>query len=191
MQMDPRMIRPKYGIMRARGLIAVGAYAVAILAANVLTRWFGFVPAGFGLMVTAGTYAAGFALLARDFVQQYAGMKWVFAGIASGIALSWVLASPALAIASAAAFGIAELSDLIAYLCVRRLGFITAAAISNLVSAPIDTMIFLAVAGFPLTWVTFDGQLVGKLLWATLAPLIAFWMVRRAVFRQSVNTASS
>ena len=49
--------------------IATLAYAASIVAANYLTAHYGLVPAGFGLLVTAGTYAAGFALLARDFVQ--------------------------------------------------------------------------------------------------------------------------
>jgi uncharacterized PurR-regulated membrane protein YhhQ (DUF165 family) len=171
-----------------KGIIAVAAYVAAIVGANVLTAHFGLVPVGFGLVATAGTYAAGLALLARDFVHRYAGTGWVLAGIGFGIVLSWLLASPALALASAAAFAIAELADLGAFAVARRRrGFITSAAVSNVVAAPLDTVVFLAIAGFPLTWEVLAGQLVAKLLWATAIPLLIYG-VARAVLRESVNT---
>lgn len=110
----------------------------------------------------------------------------MFAGIAVGIGLSWFLASPALAVASAAAFTVAELADLVVYVLIRPRGFIVAAATSNVVSAPVDTVVFLSIAGFPLTWDVFAGQMVGKLLWATAVPLLIYWAVsRRAVLRES------
>jgi uncharacterized PurR-regulated membrane protein YhhQ (DUF165 family) len=176
---------------KVKAIASVAFYAAAIVAANVLTQFYGMVPVGFGLLVTAGTYAAGLALLARDFVHRYANVWWVFGGIAAGIALSWFLASPALALASAAAFAIAELVDLVVYLLARRRGFFVAAAASNLVSAPLDTVVFLLIAGFPLTWETFTGQLVGKLLWATAVPLLIFAGVKYAVLRKSFRPARS
>lgn len=174
--------------MNAKGAAAFIVYVAAIVAANVLTAHFGLVSVGFGLLVTAGTYAAGFALLARDFVQRYANVWCSLAGIALGIVLSWFMASPALALASGAAFAIAELADLLVYTGTRRKrGFITSAAVSNMVSAPLDTVVFLLIAGFPLTWETFAGQLIGKLVWATAVPLLIYWAVSRAVLRKSVN----
>lgn len=167
---------------------AVVVYVAAIVAANVLTARFGLVPVGFGLVATAGTYAAGFALLARDFVDRYAGRWWVLGGIALGIALSWFAASPALAVASAAAFGISELADFAVYrLARRRRGFVFSAATSNVVSAPLDTVVFLAIAGFPLTWPVIAGQLVAKLLWATAVPLTLYVLGRRALLRKPVD----
>lgn len=166
-----------------KSVAAFTVYILAIVGANVLTDRYGLVPVGFGLAATAGTYAAGFALLARDFVHREAGPWWVLAGIGIGVGLSWFLASPALALASAAAFTVAELADMLVYLAVRPRGFIKAAAVSNVVSAPIDTVVFLTIAGFPLTWQTFAGQMVGKLLWATAVPLAAYWLVRRALLR--------
>ena len=83
-----------YEINTWKAATSVAAYAAAIASANMLTAHFGLVPVGFGLMVTAGTYAAGFALLARDFVQRYAGIWWALVGVLVGIVLSWVLATP-------------------------------------------------------------------------------------------------
>lgn len=48
---------------------AAGAYIGAIVAANYLTARYGMVAVLPGLTVTAGTYAAGLALLARDVLQ--------------------------------------------------------------------------------------------------------------------------
>jgi uncharacterized PurR-regulated membrane protein YhhQ (DUF165 family) len=162
-----------------KAAISVTLYVSAILAANVLTQHYGLIPAGFGLLVPAGTYAAGFALLARDFVHRNAGVWWVLVGIALGIGLSWFFASPALALASAAAFGIAELVDMLVFMVAQPRGFIKAAAASNLVSGPVDTLVFLTIAGFPLTWETFGGQILVKLVWATALPLFAYWLITR------------
>lgn len=164
-----------------KGAIAILVYVAAIVAANVVTFHFGLVPVGFGLLVTAGTFAAGFALLARDFVHRYANVWWVLAGIALGVALSWVFASPAIALASAAAFAVAELVDLGVYLWIRPRGFVKAAFVSNVISAPIDTVVFLAIAGFPLTFESIVGQFIGKVFWATLIPLALYVAIRAAI----------
>lgn len=163
------------------------AYIAAITLANVATERFGLVPVGFGFVATAGTYFAGFALLARDFVQSLGGIRWVIAGIGIGAVLSWLLASPAIAVASVLAFAVAELVDLIVFTVVRRRGFVRAAALSNVVSAPLDSLVFLAVAGFPITWSIMAGQIIGKLLWATALPLLVFVAVRYAISRHTVN----
>ena len=170
---------------------AIVVYIAAIVAANVLTNYFGMVPTGFGLPVTAGTFAAGFALLARDFVQRYAGTGWSLLAVVVGIGISWFLASPALALASAAAFGVAELIDLGLFTWIRPRGFIRAGLISNVIAAPIDTIVFLSIAGFPLTWESVLGQFIGKILWATVSPLLVYWLVTRAVLRKSVNAKSA
>lgn len=175
-------------IASTRAAVALALYVGAIVAANVLTANLGLVPVGFGLLATAGTYAAGFALLARDFVQRHAGIRWALSAVIVGIVLSWFLATPALALASAAAFACAELVDTALFTIVRRRGFIRAALLSCMASAPIDTFVFLAIAGFPLTWQTVLGQFIGKVLWASIAPLLIYGMGRSALLRKSVNT---
>lgn len=170
---------------------ALAIYVAAIVAANVMTDALGLVPVGFGLMVTAGTYAAGFALLARDFVHRYGGIRLVLLGIAAGAAISWFAASPALAVASTVAFTTAEMADLLVFTPIRRHGFARAALASNVVSAPVDTFAFLAIAGFPIAAPVVLGQLVGKLLWATILPLALYVGGRRAVLRQPVHAGGA
>lgn len=174
--------RPADSTERSRAAlgVAVVAYVAAVVLANVVTERLGLVSVGFGLLVTAGTYAAGFALLARDFVHRFGGRGWGLAAIAMGGAISWALSSPALAVASTVAFVSAELVDFGVYVPIRRAkGFIQGALVSNIVSAPIDTFVFLSLAGFPLTMETVVGQFIGKVLWATALPLSLYWLGRR------------
>lgn len=168
--------------------LALTVYIGAIVAANVMAAHYGLINVGFGLLVPAGTFAAGFALLARDFVHRYGGVMWALGGIAVGGLLSFWLSTPGLAVASAAAFTAAELVDLSIYSSVSdHLGFAPAILASNLVSAPVDTVAFLWLAGFPLTWNAIAGQLVGKLIWATLVPLALYLVGQSALLRQPVE----
>ncbi|GAB3446511.1 hypothetical protein GCM10027517_28870 [Phycicoccus ginsengisoli] len=187
--------QPEVGWGSRMPLFLAGAcYVAAVVLANVVTERLGLVSVGFGLLVTAGTYAAGFALLARDFVHRYGGRRSALAAIAVGGVLSWLFSSPAIALASTVAFVSAELVDLAVYEPIRRTkGFIRGALASNIVSAPIDTLVFLSLAGFPLTVETVTGQFVGKVLWATVAPLTIYWLIRRfrGERRSEVNSAKA
>jgi hypothetical protein len=162
-------------------VLAAAGYVACIVAANVATDRWGMVWVGPGLAATAGTYAAGFALLARDVLQDTAGRRAVAAAIAVGAVLSWVMASPALALASAAAFTIAEAADMAVYTPLRERGWIRAVTASNAVGAVLDTWVFLLLAGFPVL-ASLPGQLAGK-AWATAIPVAVVWGVTRAVPR--------
>lgn len=163
---------------------ALAAYVLSIVAANVLTDRYGMVAVGFGLLVTAGTFAAGAALLARDLLREAAGPRWrwwIAAAIAAGAVLSWVLATPGLALASAAAFTVAELVDTAVYELARRRGWTRIQGIltSNAAGAPTDTIIFLWLAPFPLTLAALIGQVIAKWLWATCLPVCAYLIAAR------------
>lgn len=171
--------------------LALAAYVACIVLANMLTDAFGMVPVGFGLAATAGTYAAGLALLARDFVQDTAGRRAVVAAIVVGALLSAWLSTPQLAVASGVAFLVAELADMGVYTPLRERGWARAVIASNTVGTAIDTVLFLWLAGFPLTWGSMGGQMAGKLLWATLLPVLIVTVVRRVVLRESVHHAGA
>lgn len=178
--------------MNLKLALSIAAYAASIVAANLMTAHLGLVPVGFGLLVTAGTFAAGFALLARDLVHRHGGLKWALAGILLGAVVSWFLASPQLAMASTVAFAAAELIDLAIFAPTRkRYGFAIAAVASNIVSAPIDTALFLHLAGFGVTFEAITGQFIAKVLWATLLPLAIYALGRYAVLRKPINTYRS
>jgi uncharacterized PurR-regulated membrane protein YhhQ (DUF165 family) len=170
-------------VNRGRAAVVAAAFLGCILAANYVTSRFGLVPVGlFGLVATAGTYFIGLTFVLRDLLHDTAGRRWTLAVIAAGAVLSFAVASPAIALASAAAFALSETADLAVYSPLRRRGYLRAAVASNVVGAAVDTVVFLTVAGFPLAD-AFAGQMVGKLIITALAvvAVLAWRAVRRRV----------
>lgn len=162
------------GIAAAIGLLA------CILAANFVTTRYGVVPVGFGLMATAGTYFAGLTFVLRDSLQDAVGKTWTLGMIAVGAALSFLLADPFIALASAVAFFLSEVADLAVYTPLRKRGYIRAAVASNVVGSFVDTIAFLTIARFPVQD-ALAGQMIGKLVVtaAAVAIVVAFRAGRR------------
>ena len=148
------------------------AYTGSIVLANICTTQFGLVPIGFGLMVTAGTFAAGFALIARDAVQVSAGKVVVLLAIISGAAISAITSNPAIALASGIAFLVSELIDFAVFTPLKAKSLARAVVISSVVSAPVDTVLFLYLAGFGVTWQAVLGQFIVKTALALIAAII-------------------
>jgi queuosine precursor transporter len=165
-------------VSRAIIVLAV-AYVSTVVLANWLTSSFGLVAAGFALLVPAGTYAAGLALGLRDCLQDAAGVRWVLAAIAVGTAVSFVVADPFIAAASGVAFLSAELADLAVYTPLRRRGWRRALVASNAVGSVVDTLLFLWIAGFPVTGQSVGGQVLVKAVWCTAAVLAVREVARR------------
>lgn len=157
-------------------VIAFIAYAACIPLANLLITHYGPVPVGFGLMAPAGVFAAGVAFTARDLLQLWAGKVWTLLAIGLGIALSLLLANPALALASAAAFAASELIDMGAFTLLERRSFLAAVVTSNTVGLVVDSIVFLTLAFGSLAFL--PGQIVGKAL-MTGAALLVLVPVRR------------
>lgn len=171
----PRPLTPlRTSIGVVAGLLVIGA----LLAANWVTTDYGFIPVGFGFEATAGTFFAGITLASRDAVQDVFGRLAVLVLIVVGTAVSFILAEPAIAVASAAAFGLAELFDFLVYTPIRERAtfgdrrWAVAVVASNIVGALTDTVVFLGIAfGLDAIGPALLGQMVGK-SWATLAYLV-------------------
>lgn len=160
-------------------------YIGSIVLANVLTERYGLVPVGFGLYATAGTFAAGVTLLARNLTQDVVGRLLVMGLMVIGCALSWWLASPQLAVASAVAFALSEAADMAVYSPLRQRGWSRAVLCAAAVGAFVDTLVFLHLAGFPVTTQSVAGQLFVK--FGVSALVVALVGVCRAVLRQPVD----
>lgn len=169
--------------------VFVSAYIAMIVLANVLTARFGFVAVAPGLTATAGTYAAGCAFVFRNLTQEAIGRWLVLAAIGAGAILSWFLASPALAIASGAAFLCSETTDWAIYTPLRRHGWVRAAAAGNVAGFVADTFLFLWLAHFAIL-ASAPGQLLGK-AYATGIYLVAGLAVTRAVLHSAIDTTRS
>lgn len=160
----------------AMKLLAALTFVGLVVAANWLTSRYGMV---LGL-VTAGTVAAGLVLLVRDWLHEAAGRVWVFGCIGAGAVLSVWMSTPALALASGAAFLVSELADLTVYEPLRKRTLPGAMALSNTVGAVVDSLLFLWLAGFPLAqWWTQSAVKVAMTL-----PFILAVVVARAVLRK-------
>jgi queuosine precursor transporter len=124
------------------------SYLGVLVAANALTASLGLVPAGFGLLVTAGTCLAGLALGLRDVLHESIGVRGVLAMIAVGTLVT-SLFSLSLAMASAAAFLFSELLDLLVYARLRVRGWHSAVVASNFVGSLADTHSVLGALAVP------------------------------------------
>jgi hypothetical protein len=160
-----------------RAIVAALVLLLIIPTANALTSHYGMVPVFPGLEATAGTYLVGFVFVLRDVIHRAAG-AWPTVGvIAAAGAVSYLIAAPAIATASAAAFVVSELADLLVFSRMQRRGLLVAVLSSNGVGIVVDTFVFLPIAGFPVTTTVVLGQLVGK-AWATLV-VVPYLLERR------------
>jgi uncharacterized PurR-regulated membrane protein YhhQ (DUF165 family) len=156
-------------------VIWIALYIGTIFAANWAIAAFGVVPVGFGLYAPAAVYFVGLAFTFRDMAQDAKGARAVILAILVGAALS-AFVSPALALASGAAFLFSELADLAVYTPLRRRSWTGAVVASNAVGIVIDSVIFLTLAFGSLEFLA--GQIVGK-AWMTLLAVAVLTLWRR------------
>jgi uncharacterized PurR-regulated membrane protein YhhQ (DUF165 family) len=132
------------------------------------------IPVGFGLTAPSGVLAIGVALVLRDLVQRAFGVRMALAAIVAGSVLSFILADPYIATASAAAFLLSELADLAVYTPLARKRLAWAVILSGIVGAAVDSSLFLWLAFGSLDLMA--GQVIGKLY---ASALFAAWLLIR------------
>ncbi len=131
------------------------------------------IPVAPGVMAPSGVLMVGLALVLRDLVQRRLGLAWAAGAILVGAALSASLAPPAVVVASAAAFLLSELADLVVYTPLQRRRLLLAVVASGVVGLVIDSVVFLYLAFGSLDFL--PGQILGKAWMVLLAlPLIAW-----------------
>lgn len=162
------------GTSLAWGLLIAG-YASTIVSANWAST---FLPAiTFGLLIIPiGTLAAGLTLTLRDLLHEALGLPGVTAAVVVGSGMSWLLASPQIAVASVVAFAVSESLDSAVYAALRAGSRLCAVLGSNLAGLAVDSLVFVPLAFGSLAAV--PGQLVGKAV-ATALVFAAPWSVWR------------
>ncbi|TMS50413.1 VUT family protein [Mycobacterium sp. DBP42] len=151
------------------------------------------IPIGFGLAAPSGVLLAGAQLTLRDLIHERLGTGRTLGVIGLSAPLTAVVASPALAVASITTFLAAETADLAVYNRLRRREYTTAVLGSNLISAAVDSTLFLAIAfGFTQVATGSVGMTVGKLE-ASIITLFTVGMARRRIRRwhSAIGGASS
>jgi queuosine precursor transporter len=170
----------------AEGTVALVLFALTIPAANWMIGHVGtvcppqspcLVPVAPGLMAPSGVLMIGLALVLRDVVQRRLGMVAALAAVVAGAALSAALAPPAIVVASATAFFLSELADLLVYTPLQRRSFVLAVVLSSLIGLVVDSAVFLYLAFGSLDFL--HGQIVGKAWMVVLAIPFVWWLRQR------------
>ena len=127
-------------------------------------------------MAPSGVLMIGLALVLRDLVHERLGWRWALIAIVVGAALSGLVASPALVIASAVAFLLSEAADMGVYTPLRNRQLVAAVLASGIAGALVDSAVFLYLA-----FGSFDhlmGQVVGK-VWMSALAVPVIWKMRK------------
>jgi uncharacterized PurR-regulated membrane protein YhhQ (DUF165 family) len=120
-------------------------YVMLILMVNVGFNIVPLVPMPGGEMWPPMALAVGLVFVARDFAQRAIG-HGVLGAMAVGAGLSYVMASPKIAVASMVAFAVSELVDWLVYSKSCR-PLKQRILLSSAISTPIDSVVFLAMIG--------------------------------------------
>lgn len=165
-------------------ILIAAAFLACIPAANWLIGNVGtrcipngpcLIPVAPGLMAPSGVLLIGLALALRDQLQEMAGRAWVLGCIVAGAALSLLFSPPALAVASASAFLLAELLDWRVYDALRRQGRALAVLASGFAGAVLDSLLFSWLAFGAVTWA--PGLILAK-IYASAALALWVWVRR-------------
>ena len=137
--------------------------------------------------LTWGALSYPIAFLVTDLINRRVGpdsaRRVVYVGFACGVALSLLTSTPRIALASGAAFLLAQLADVWLYDRMRRLAvWWRAPLVSSTVASALDTALFfsLAFAATGLPWVTWAIGDYGVKIAVACAMLIPFRMLMGA-----------
>lgn len=134
--------------------IWASAYVFSVLAINMAFAW----KPELNWLWSIGV---GSIFVTRDFAQRAMG-HWVGLPMIVGLALSYWLASPFVAFASAAAFAVSEGADWLVFTITKR-SLADRVLLSCGISAPLDSLIFLGIIGALSPW-AFGAQVASKLV---------------------------
>jgi hypothetical protein len=168
------------------GFMLVIAFAACVPIANFMIQHVGteclpggpcLVPVAPGLTAPSGVLIVGLALVLRDLLQRRLGLSWSLAAIFFGAILSATFAPPALVVASATAFLLSEIADLLVFTPLQRRGLVRAAVASSGVGLVVDSVVFLSLAFGSLEFL--PGQVIGKAMMVLLTLPFLTWIRNR------------
>lgn len=114
----------------------------------------------------------GFVFVLRDFAQREIG-HYVLLAMLIGVGISYLMADPYVATASAAAFLVSELVDWAVYTFTKR-PFSQRVLFSSALGAPIDSIVFLTGIGILST-----AGVLAMTLSKLVGALVVWWLIRR------------
>lgn len=153
-------------------MIHLLVYVLLIAGVNLAFAVTPLIPLPNGEMWPPLSLVVGFTFVVRDYAQKHVGHNILWAMLA-GCAISWFMASPELAVASAAAFAVGELADWAIFTVTRR-PFSQRLLLSSLLGTPLDSLVFLTLIGLATPW-----SLITMTASKLLGSLIVYMLVRR------------
>ena len=136
------------------------AYVALIVLVNLGFSYVPMIATPIGLVSPMAIVVGGVFVL-RDFAQRHIGHSVMFFMVA-GLVLSFVMADPFVATASAVAFAISEGTDWLLYTITKR-PFKDRVLLSSAIATPVDTAVFLGLIS-GLTVGTFCLMVVSKMV---------------------------
>lgn len=134
-------------------VIAIAAMTAVVLASNILVQYpiqARLGPLDLADLLTWGAFTYPIAFLVTDLTNRRYGpaaaRMVVFAGFTVALALSVVLATPRIAIASGSAFLVAQLLDVTIFDRLRRGAWWRAPLVSSVIGSLVDTILFFGIA---------------------------------------------
>ena len=121
-------------------------YFAAVVVANIGFTYLPMISLPGGQSLAPMSFLIGFVFVLRDYAQRELGHK-VLGVMAAGVAVSYLLADPFVALASAVAFAISELTDWLVYTYTKR-SMRQRVLISSAISTPVDSSVFMLMLGF-------------------------------------------
>lgn len=128
-------------------------------------------------LVPPAIFASGFVFVLRDFAQNQVGHKVLIAMVVATV-LTYLLAGPAVAIASSTAFLVAELADWLIFTATKK-PLADRILISSVISVPVDTLVFYHLLGI----LDFPSLTVG--VGIKMVAAIGFWVFLK--YRERVS----
>lgn len=169
---------------RIIGTAALAGFLFSIPAANWWLTKHGMWDVPHLGMVPSAVWVVAISFVLRDLAQITLGRTWAWAAIAIGTALSWWLASPALAVASGAAFLWSESTDAVIFTPLANKGrFALGVAISGVAASAVDSAIFMRLAFDSWEW---WPLFVAKSFFVLAATPVA-WAVRRVFLIRTIT----
>ena len=175
--------------MFARFVVAVMAMVVVVTASNILVQYpvqFDLGPIHLADILTWGAFTYPFAFLVSDLTNRHDGPNRarfvVLAGFLVGLALSFWLSTPRIAIASGSAFLIGQLLDIAVFQRLRNRYWLIPPLSASLFGSLLDTLIFFSIAFAPAFAVVDgsfgmeDGSLGFAAPWLGIGTEVPLWL---------------
>ncbi|EJF91522.1 queuosine precursor transporter [Bartonella tamiae] len=128
------------------------AMCIAVTASNILVQY-PFPYFGLEHLLTYGAFTYPFAFLINDLTNRRYGpsaaRRVVYVGFIAALMVSWIVASPRLAIASGWAFLFAQLLDIAVFTPLRKKTWWKAPLAAAICGSILDTLLFFAIAFSP------------------------------------------